>query len=311
MKRLVRALRAENGGRREVKLPDIDEARYASFLSQLAVLHGTVWAVAIDAGLHTHEGLTWHRDQQADKLLENVHRMHYASGRQGVINVATAVRSLPVQLYAQLMYQVEAFHDVIARAVTYYAQRQPATLGAMRWRLDRKDAVRQTKYEQTFRQVLPALLQTKSLIDPALMLTEGADYSHFRRFEYPESEVPTYLKDEYGIEVGASPANAGKIISDDFELVDSRNVCGVQVADLLASGLRRTLKGNFDDPERIAASLGALMVERGERKPPVRLLALGPALGGDEVSDHAATMLRLMARTCRPYLAKTPLVRSS
>lgn len=299
--RLVGALRAECASGREAKLRNVAEARYAKFLSDLARLNGVAFAVAVDAHQHSECALELHRDSQARAALEHIDKMLHPTGREAVQRVSDAIRSLPVQLYAQLVCQVELFHKVITRAITYYAQRFPATLRSLRWRVDRKDTI-PTAYENTFRMILPALLQSKSDRDPMLML-KGADYSHFRRFEYAPGEAPTYLKDDYGIDYGEDVVDVGKMVKDDFQLVDSNNVPGVQVADLLASGLRRVMRQKFDAPERIATLIGENMVQEADRQPPVRLISLAPG-SGDRVSTDVAKLLRSMVEVTRPYIAR-------
>jgi len=301
LQRLIGSLRLECAGGGEAKLTHVPEARYARFLWDLSQLRGIAFAVAIDAHRHTEDGLRDHRDGQAEKVVEHIDKLLHPEGRQSLQALSDAIRGLPVQLYTQLICQVELFHKVITRAITYYAQRQPATLGSLRWRVDRKDTI-PTAYEKAFRTILPALLQTKSHRDPMLMLTEGADYSFFRRFEYLPGSAPTYLRDVYGIDSQSDPADVGKMVREDFKLVESSLVPGVQVADLLASGLRRTLRRNFDNPNRIATLLGANMLQEAHGKPPVRLIALGP--GREEcVSDGAADLLRAMTEFNRPFLA--------
>lgn len=307
LERLVGALRRECSDGREVKLPDIPEERYAVFLRDLAKLRGVAFAVAVDAGAHTKEDLVQHRDAQADKVVEHIDKMLYEGGRQGLRDLAAAIRDLPVQLYTQLITQVELFHDVVVLGITYYAQRIPATLGTLRWRVDQKDTI-PTAYEKAFRTILPALLQTKSERDPMLMLKDGADYRFFdRKYLFPPGEAPTYLRDVYGLDYQpeGDAVDVGKIVRDNFQLVDSRKVTGVQVADLLASGLRRTLRGNFDRPGRIALCLGSNMLQRAYEAPPVRLIGVGP--GDTHVSRRAADLLRTMARVSRPYLSSTAL----
>lgn len=300
LNRLVRDLRLECTFGKEAKLSDIPERRYARFLYDLSHLRGIAFAVAIDAHLHTEEGLIKHRDGQAAKVVEHIDTMLYAEGRQSLQELSDAIRTLPVQLYTQLICQVELFHALLTRAITYYAQRQPATLRSLRWRVDRKDTI-PTAYENAFRTILPVLLQTKSLKDPMLMLTEGADYSFFKRYEYASGKEPTYLKDLYGIDHKDGSVDIGKIVREDFQLVESSTVPGVQVADLLASGLRRTMRRNFDDPERIATLLGSNLLQEFHRKPPLRLFALGP--GRDEqVSERTAHLLKAMTQFNKAFL---------
>jgi hypothetical protein len=67
----------------------------------------------------------------------------------------------------------------------------------------------------------------------------GADYSSFRRFDYPAGEAPTYLKDDYAIDLreDGPKLNIGKLMREDLKFEDSTANQGVQAADLL---VRRT-----------------------------------------------------------------------
>lgn len=297
--KLVTSLRRDCAGGREAKLGDIPEMRYARFLNDLSKLRGAAFAVAVDANLHSTQDLVRHRDAQAAKIAEHIDRMLHPGGRKGVADLAAAIEELPVQLYAQLVCQVELFYAVLARGITYYAQRHPPTLSRFRWRVDRKD-IDPTAYERAFRMILPALLQTKSLRDPISMLT-GANYSFFERFEYAEGQAPTYLQEFYGIEIDKSPLNVGKVVQEDFQLVDSSICPGVQAADLLASGIRRAMRGNFDNPERIARLLGANMVQAPHRQPPLQLVSLG-AQRDVQGSERTHSVVKEMSRFSRRYL---------
>lgn len=299
--RLLSELRTDCSNGSEAKLRDLSESRFAQFLTDLSRLRGIAFAVALDANLHTEESLLLHQSSQADKVIKHLDKMLHAEARQGLQELSNAIRSLPLQLYAQLICQVELFHKVITRSVTYYAQRQPPTLGNFRWRLDQKNTI-PTAYEVAFRKILPAVLQSKSLREPMLMLTESADYSFFERFEYGPGKAPTYLRDDYGIDIENNSVNIGEIVSEDFKLVDSVNVPGVQVADLLASGIRRVMRGNFDDPVRIATLIGATMVQEMHQKPPVKLVALGTGIDA-RVSSELELVLRAMTKLNRSYLA--------
>lgn len=298
--RLVLDLRTECSNGAEAKLRDIPEPRFAQFLLDLSRLKGIAFATAVDAHLHTEKSLLLHQARQADKVTEHIETMRYENARQELRELSFAIRSLPLQLYAQLICQVELFHKVIARSITYYAQRQPTILGSFRWRVDRKD-ISPTAYEIVFRKILPAVLQSKSFSDPILMLNESANYTFFRRFEYAPGEVPSYLKDDYVIEVGDGPVNIGKIVKENFQLVDSMKEPGVQVADLLASGIRRVMRGNFDDPARIAALIGSTMLQEMHHQPPIKLIALGTE-ADHRISNELAVVLKALTRFNRPYL---------
>lgn len=295
---LISALRRECGGGLEVKLPQIEEHRYLRFLEDLRLLDGIGFAAGIDVSLHTADAVAQHRDQQATKVEENKDRMHYEEARRGLIETAALIRALPIQLYTQLVCQIQLFHSVITGAPLYYSQRIPQTLGSFRWRVDRKDTI-PTAYEKAFRTILPALLQTKSFRDPMPML-EGADYRYFERFSYSAETMPRYLEEEYGHPPLDSASNIGMIVGENFQLVDSKSTPGVQVADLLASGVRRLLRGGFSNAPRAAALLGANMLQRAKRTPPVQLISLSYS---GELRGPAERLLRIMERTSKRMVA--------
>jgi hypothetical protein len=303
LKSLVKELRADCGRGDEVKLRDIPERRYAQFLADLSRMNGVAFAAAMDAGCHTDANLLSHQEGQAKKVIEHVDHMLHAQAREGLHQLAATIRGLPIQLYAQLVCQVELFHMVLTRCAAYFAQRDPATLRRFAWRVDRKDTI-PTTYENAFRTILPALLQTKSSRDPMLMIRDSGDYRPFlHAYQYPAGEEPTYLRDDYGLDFETEGAiDVGKMVREDFQLLDSASSAGVQVADLLASGVRRVLRGNFDRPDAIAALLGSNLLEEVRNKPTVRLIGIG--VGETQVSDRCAGLIRTIARASKPLIKR-------
>jgi hypothetical protein len=295
---LVNRVRAIGNNGAETKLKHLSESQYTWFLEELRTLGGLAFAVAVDVGLHRPEGVVQHQDGQANKIVEHREKMKHESARQGIDDLAAEIRSLPPQLYTQLICQVELFHKVLTRAPLYFVQRHPPTLGNFRWRLDQKARV-PTAYEKAFQKILPAILQSKSFSDPMIML-EGADYSHFSRFDYPPEEKPTYLKEQYGIEVGEG-SNIGRIVSENFKLADSATTSGLQIADLLASGIRRLFRSGFKSEEKIALLIGGNMVQQMQGEHPIKLVSLDKTA---VVSNHSAHLIHLMAFSGRPMLSE-------
>lgn len=191
---------------------------------------------------------------------------------------------LAPQLYVQLHCQINLISSIVLNGILYFVQRLPKTLGRFRWRIDQKNST-QTEYEKAFVTLTPVILQTISLSEPLPML-EGADYSAFQRFDYSEDKRPTYLKDGYGIDVrNDGPAlNIGKLIREDLRFEDSKQNHGVQVADLLAAGLRRCLRTQFNDDQRAAQLLGFSQAE-------------------SPVSNDVAKLIRIMERSSRAMVA--------
>lgn len=112
------------------------------------------------------------------------------------------------------------------------------------------------------------------------------------------NEMSTYLKEHYGVEVDLSGVfDIGRLIGDDIQFVDSKGDFGVQIADLLTSGLRRCLKKEFNDNLGAATFLGRLMVNRGHRRRPLLLLSLGEEAVLDKPTERLVRMMRRQQRS--------------
>lgn len=227
---LVHQIRHIGNNGSETKLKNLSEEQYMMFLSELQKIDGLAFSVAVDMGLHDLAAVERHKVEQADKIVEHRDKMLFETAKEGLTELSQKIRAMPVQLYTQLVCQLHLFHKIIRVATLYYVQRHPPTLGNFRWCLDRK-AKDPTVYESAFRQVLPAILQTKSLEDPMIML-KGEDYSHFERFCYSDEDRPTYLQTCYGIQSTKDDAiDIGKIVRENFKLVDSASCPGVLRAE--------------------------------------------------------------------------------
>ena len=286
----------------EIKLKHLNEDQYFQFLEQLGRLNGVVFAVATDAGLNLPPDVAEHQRIQAEKIVEHKDKMHYQAAREGLQALSDQVAALAPQLYIQLHCQVNLIAAIIRNGVLYFVQRHPRSLGHFRWRIDQKNSTR-SDYEKAFESITPAILQSISLREPMPILI-GADYSAFSRFDYSADERPTYLRDTYGIEIREDePAtNIGLIMRENHEFVDSAHNYGVQIADLLASGVRRCLRQEFGDNENVARLLGRLMVQNYGGRPPIQFL--GFSRSEDFVGDHVARLSRIMEKYSRAMLAR-------
>jgi len=286
----------------EIKLRDLREGDYLDFLGRLVKLNGVLFAVAIDAGLNRVVDIVKHQEKQAVKIAEHKDKMHHENARQGLQALSDQVKKLAPQLYVQLHCQVNLISTIVLNGILYFVQRIPRTLGTFRWQIEQKNST-QTAYEKAFVTLTPPLLQTISLREPLPML-RGADYSSFQRFDYSEDERPTYLKEVYGIDVegDGSALNIGKLIREDLRFEDSKQSQGVQVADLLAAGVRRCLRNQFNDGQRAAQLLGRVMVQGKARLPPIELIGFSEA--EERVSSDVAHLIRIMKGSSRAMLAR-------
>lgn len=281
----------------EIKLKHVSEAQIRTFIDDLGRLNTTLYASCVDSGLQDPEAVPLHRSNQVEKIRENIPRMLYPEGRALIEDLASRVERLSDQLYTQMVAQIDLLDQVYRSATLYYAQRIPATLGNYRWRVDEKNSSRPA-FEETMRHMAPPLLQAKSLREPTLFVREF-DYSHFERsFRFAPGEMPTYL----GLPEGSpeSASNLGKILKD-FEFVRSHDSDGVQVADLLASALRRVLRNKFEDNLHMALALGRLTVQRMKPNPSVHLISLSEE---QRAHNDAAHVVRAIQRTAKPMFRR-------
>lgn len=285
----------------EIKLKDIGESDYFRFLMALNKLDGVLYAVATDAGANQMPDILSHQADGVSKIVANTGKLKHEALRNSVLQLGDRLGSLPPQLYVQLFCQLVLLDTIIRFGVLYFVQRCPKSLARFRWRIDQKNSEK-TVYEKAFQQILPPYLQSSSVHDPLIALI-GEDYSSFSRFDWTPENEPKYLQDQYGIEVeGDVSTNIGMLINEDLQFVDSKNNLGVQIADLLASGLRRCLRGEFNDNEAAAAHLGKLMVQQSKGNAPLTVVAFAEKTV--QVNDTAARSIRIVGRHMRPMLAK-------
>ncbi len=89
-----------------------------------------------------------------------------------------------------------------------------------------------------------------------LVSLKGADYSHFDAqygIDPSDQEMKRHIewtREAYGIRDGDRPPglNAGLLLGEQTEFADSANSLGLQLADMLATLLRRALNNRLQPP---------------------------------------------------------------
>ncbi len=295
LKKLKRATGVSE--QQEIKLKHVSEESYFQFLFDLSKLNGVLFAIATDSYINTNEILIEHRTVQANKIRENVPRMIYEEGKKGISILSDEIDSLSPQLYAQLQCQIVLFSDILHRAILYYVQRDPYTLRKYKWRIDQKNTTK-TMYEQAIEKVACPILQTISFREPMIFLKE-ADYSHMEPFIYSKGEVPEYLEGAYGKKL-SDGVNLGKMIRDDMDFPNSKLDLSVQIADLLAAGVRRCLRCEFANNTLASKMLGKLMLRNIKEKYPIQFVGFGE--DKEIVDDKVARVMAGFERTAKGIL---------
>ncbi len=244
----------------EIKLKNLTEAQYFDFLDDLNGLTGRVFCTATDSSLVNDQDILKHQKVQAEKVTEHKDKMVYKEGKEALEILKQQIENVSPQLYLQLFCQIVLITAIVERGILYFVQRRPKSLKKFSWKIDQKNTTK-IEFEDAFEKITPPFLQSYSL-QHSFKCLKGCDYSAMDDFFYTEENAPTYLNDCYGIETNPVGAlNIGKLLKDDMKFEDSKQCIGIQIADLLASGLRRALRCEFNDNSKASKLLGQLMVQ--------------------------------------------------
>lgn len=290
-------------GINEIKLHQVNEFDYFTFLSELGKLKGVLFSVATDSAFNHIEFIKKHREQHVNTIIAGIPDMKYEGGKLGLKLLAEELSKTSPQLYVQLTCQVVLIQKIIKNAINYFVQRNHNSLSSFKWRIDQKDPDCKTDFEKAFEKFTPALLQTFSLESP-LGLFPGFNYTKMKDFIYKPGDIPEFLIEKKPELIFESGLNIQKILRQDIKFTDSKFHEGVQIADLLASGLRRLLKNGFEDNKKAALLLANLMVQEKNSSSPIELTYFGDRKINLELPLHTSQLINIIIRNCRPMLLK-------
>ncbi len=282
----------------EVKLREVKESDYILFLRALAKLKGTLFCVATDSGLNLAERVNTHQQKQAEHIASYIEKMLYQGGKKAMSLLSGQLLKLSPQLYVQLMTQVYLMHTFMERGICYYVQRNPNVLQGFKWRVDQKSPDTKTDFEDAFEKLAPAILQTFTIQKPAPFL----DWCDYRPLSKYMITMPEYLMEHAPELKGREGLDLTKIIRDDIQFIDSKSHTGIQVADLLASGLRQLLRMEFENNEEVADALGGLFIQGEKNHPPITFLTFGP--NEEYLDNERAPIVRKLQSSSRRMIVR-------
>ncbi|MCP4903215.1 MAG: DUF3800 domain-containing protein [bacterium] len=258
-------------GTNELKGSKLDEQQVSQVVELLRRFDVVLNTCTIDLGLHEDHHVTSHKLDQAAKVTALLSPDHHPNLVRQVRELADRLRALPNQLYLQALLLTELVFSQIRTTTLYFCQTDPAALGAFRWRIDAKSS-KQTEYEDVWGLIVMPLLQSRFIRTPGIRLTEG-DYTHYERFDAKLDEPPAHLKPY----IPESSRNAeftdiGKIMREDLSFLDSRRELGLQIADILANAIQRSLNERLR--RRGWRNIGALMIKDADSKRAFKFLCV-------------------------------------
>ena len=269
----------------EVKGSRLDESQASEIIDLVSTYDVLVNFFTVDMVAHHGAAVAELKARQADAIVANVTAAHHPSVVARLNAAAETTRKMSNQLFLQAFLTIELTIDVLRDATSYYVQRCPKELEEIEWFLDRKDRTT-TQMEALWTELILPVSEARFAKQP-LQALEGADYSYFYArygFTYETASKSmakhlTWVSRKHRI----SPPPKGKygldaklLLTDRRTFGDSREMLGLQLADMLATILRRALNGNLQHAGW--NNFGSLMVRK--RHPAYSFLQLGP--GGAE-----------------------------
>jgi len=262
----------------EIKGSSLDE-RQAAEVIELVGRHGAlVEFFAIDMDTHRAVVVDDFKARQSLNVVANLTAEHHENIVRLFRGQACAIQNMPNQLFLQAFLTIKLIQEIIQVGTLYFVQRQPKELGDIAWVVDRKDRTI-TQMEETWTTLILPFSEGHFARKP-LQSMIGADYSHFERYRFTALDGEMRRHMEWLEKIYSVPdrlldngaVNAKKSLSEQRDFKDSEESLGLQLADMLATILRRALNGHV--APRGWANFGTLLV----RKIDGRLLRLGTAV---------------------------------
>lgn len=231
-----------------------DQESYHTLLARLANAGCTLYCIGMQGGYENK--IEEHRENKKRAVragLANATDDH----RMAIEDAVKLIDEVSPQLFFQAMCQIHLMYQIINRALSYYDIRFPDALQKFNWRIDRKNVRSITKFEKLIERLMTGMIQARTTSSP-FSLYDQLGYSFFPYFK----EVSDSAKYRGGI-------NLTGMMFDSYALRSSRYSTGLQLADLVVAGVRKCLKGNFDDNLSASKWLGSLLVKPPSKGVPV------------------------------------------
>jgi hypothetical protein len=252
----------------EIKGSSLNESQAAQLISLVLRYDVLVQFIALDANTHPDTLVEDFKNRQADAVTANITREHHPGPIPHLHQLGEAVREMSNQLFLQSFAIWELITRTIREGTAYYVQRQPQELGDIAWIIDRKDRTL-TQMEETWSTLILPVSERRFAEEPLIAIREE-DYSYFdARYGFDRSTIgeeelrhlewlrsvsengPLGEDDGLGI-------NAKLLLTEQQTFEDSLNSLGLQLADILATILRRAVNDRLQYPGW--KDFGALLV---------------------------------------------------
>jgi hypothetical protein len=292
----------------EVKGSDLDESQAAQLIDLVSRYPVLADFFAIDMSTHGDTLIERFKNEQADEITAHLTPQHHAKLVAKMHDDAAKVRQMPNQLFLQAYLTILLVLNAAQDVPLYYAQRMPSDLGDIGWVIDRKNREITQMEDMWTTYVLP-IGESWFAKNPHIRLTES-DYSYFNerytiQLATADARTKEHLEWLHGLhgKRGSDHAiiNAKALLSEQRRFVDSRDCLGVQLADMLATILRRALNGRL----RLEGwkNFGKLLIHRWRGSS--WIIQIGsPQDAPHVVEGHASNVIETIRRSARWMVAE-------
>jgi hypothetical protein len=293
----------------EIKGSSLNEAQAEGLINLVLRYEALVQFLALDMNAHPNAVIEDFKNRQADAVTANITREHHPGPLPHLHQLGEAVRRMSNQLFLQAFATWELIISTIREGTVYFVQRQPQELGDISWVIDRKDRTI-TRMEETWSTLILPMGENAFGREP-LACIAGEDYSYFhgrygislatadaqklRHMKWLDSMFGTAPK------VGEIvAADAKRLLTEQLSFEDSRNSLGLQLADMLASVLRRALNNRLQFQGW--KDFGGLLVRH--RQPGTGFIQLGPGDGDIPMQGHAKLVCQVLNARAKSMMLK-------
>jgi hypothetical protein len=236
--RMRKSLPQENG---EVKGRLLDETSIGSVVDLLYKNDALLEVTAVDMGLNHEADFVWHKSETEKGITALLSDQHHKNVHDGAWALRRKLECVKIPLYVQSILTFATIESVLQHAPLYFAQRIPAELGAFHWLVDGKEKSRITDWESWWSYAAMPSLEAKSQTNPMPIL-KGADYSHFKRFEFEDTGNLTAQSELLDRPTGI---DLRKVMSESFRFSSDIDP-GLELVDICVNAMRRALNGHLN-----------------------------------------------------------------
>jgi hypothetical protein len=293
----------------EIKGTSLDESQAAQLITLVLRYDTLVRFIALDTNTHLDALVNNFKNRQADAVTANITREHHPGPIPHLHHLGEAVRQMSNQLFLQAFATWELIIETIREGTVYYVQRQPQELGDIAWSIDRKDRTL-TQMEETWSTLILPVSERRFAEEPLIGILdenysyfdesygfnratiEPEDLRHLQWLHSVSGKGPLREDERLGV-------NAKLLLTEQRTFEDSRDSLGLQLADMLATILRRALNDQLQYPGW--KDFGGLLVRH--HNPGTGFIQLG-AVAEMPMLGHARKVCKILDSKAKSMVAE-------